>query len=232
MTSSSALALLAGCWLAALPAAAQETPSQGLEVLNPKKAAKYILKQEVPEYPPLARVNFIQGSVRLLVKVGREGQVSEAHILAGHPFLAVAALKAIRNWVYRPARSRPAPAEFQTFVDMNFALRYRKLEQLPRQPEMDLRRQVRPPELAEKPAESPSAATLRLRLLVGPEGSVVDSQPLAGMAMMLDEARENVSRWKFRPARWGTLAVPWYLEVDVPVQGWPASRAAADPGGQ
>ena len=32
----------------------------------------------------------------------------------------------------------------------------------------------------------------------------------------LSEARQVVDGWTFRPASWGTLAVPWYLEVDVP----------------
>jgi len=233
MNSSSALALLVGCWLAALPAAAEEpSAAQGLETLNSKKATKYLLKQEVPEYPTLAKLNYIQGSVRLMVKVTSEGRVSEAHIIVGHPFLAVAALKAMHNWLFRPAKSRPGPAEFQTLVSMNFALRYKKLNPFPRQPELDLLRQIHPPELEEKPVEPAVAATVRLRLLVGPEGYVIDSQPLAGVAPLIDEARDNVSHWKFRPARWGTLPVPWYFDADVPVQGWHAFRSAADPGGQ
>jgi len=55
---------------------------------------------------------------------------------------------------------------------------------------------------------------------------------MAGAASLIDEARDNVSHWKFRPARWGTLPVPWYFDADVPVQGWHALRSAADPGGQ
>jgi len=233
MTSSSAAALLLGCWLAALPAAAQQpSAAQRLETLNFKKATKYLLKQEVPEYPTLAKLNYIQGSVHLMVKVTSEGRVSEAHILVGHPFLAVAALKAMHNWLFRPAKSRPGPAEFQTLVSMNFALRSKYLSQFPRQPELDLLRQIHPPELEEKPLEPAVAPTVRLRLLVGPEGYVIDAQPMAGAASLIDEARDNVSHWKFRPARWGTLPVPWYFDADVPVQGWHALRSAADPGGQ
>ena len=93
--ASRALALLVGCGLGILPAAAEGPPaSEGVETLDPKKAAKLVVKREVPEYPPLAKVNFIQGPVRMMVKVSAQGQVSEAHVVIGHPFLAVAALRA------------------------------------------------------------------------------------------------------------------------------------------
>ena len=231
--ASRALALLVGCGLGILPAAAEGPPaSEGVETLDPKKAAKLVVKREVPEYPPLAKVNYIQGPVRMMVKVSAQGQVSEAHVVIGHPFLAVAALRAIRKWLFRPAKARPGPSEFQTYVDVKFALRFKKLEQLPSQPERDLLRQIRPPQLVDKPVDPAAEATVRLRLLVGAEGSVLDSAPLAGQTPFVEEARDSVSRWKFRPAYWGALAVPWYLDVDVPVQGWRATRTAADPGGQ
>jgi len=233
MRGARVLALLVGCGVWILPASAEGPPaSAGVENLDPKKAAKLVVKREVPEYPALAKVNFIQGSVRMMVKVTDQGQISEAHVVVGHPFLAVAALNAIRKWLFRPARARPGPAEFQTYVDVNFALRFKKLEQLPDKPERDLLRQIHPPELVEKSLDPAAAATVRLRLLVSAEGSVLDSAPLLGNTPFVEEARDSVSRWKFRPAYWGALAVPWYLDVDVPVQGWRATRSAADPGGQ
>jgi len=233
MHGSKALALLAGCALGVLPAAAQDPPaSEGVQTLDAKKAATLVVKREVPEYPPLAKMNYIQGAVRMVVRVSTEGQISEAHVVIGHPFLAVAALDAIRKWLFRPAKARPGPAEFQTYVDVHFALHYRKLEQLPRQPESDLLKQIHPPQLVDKPVGSAATTTVHLRLLVGAEGSVLDSAPLTGHALFVEEARESVSRWKFRPAYWGTLPVPWYVDVDVPVQGWGATRTAADPGGQ
>jgi len=216
-----------------LSAAAEGPPgSMGVETLDPKKAAKLVIKREVPEYPPLAKVNYIEGPVRMIVKVSTEGQISEAHVVTGHPFLAVAALNAIRKWLFRPAKARPGPAEFQTYVDVNFALRYKKLEQTPHQPERDLLRQIHPPQLLDKPVDATAAATVRLRLLVGAEGSILDSAPLIGNTPFVEEARDSVSRWKLRPAYWGALPVPWYLDVDVPVQGWRATRTAADPGGK
>lgn len=224
----SATALVTACWLGILPAAGQMPADEADPVfLDAGKAVKFVVKREPPEYPPLAKLNYIQGRVRVQVVVTKEGRVQEAHVVRGHPFLAVATLKAIRNWLFPPAKARPGPEEFQTLVEVKFSLRVKKVGQLPRQPEQDLTRQVRPPEVLERPPGTASAAAVRLRLLVSSEGRVVDSQVLAGCAPCVAEARRIVAHWKFRPARWGALPVPWYLDVEVPVESWPAARAAA-----
>jgi TonB family protein len=203
-----------------------------LEVLPAKKANKLLLKQHTPEYPAIAKINYIQGQVRIQAIVTSEGEVAEVHVVRGHPFLAVAALKAIRNWLFKPAKSRQGPAEFQTFVDVNFALHTRKIVPLPDKPESDLTRQVRPPELLEKLPDTETGEVVRLRVLVGSKGEVLDAQPLLATANHLREARRVVANWSFRPARWGAVAVPWYLDVDVPVETWPAAQGGADPGGR
>jgi TonB family protein len=224
----SALALVTACWLGILPAAGQ-TPADeaGPVFLEAGKAAKFVLQEEPPEYPLLAKLNYIQGPVRVQVVVSKEGQVQEAHVVRGHPFLAVAALKAIRNWLFRPAKARSGPEEFQTLVDVKFSLRLRKNAHFPPQPEQDLTRQIRPPEVLGRVAGSASAASVRLRLLVSSEGRVVDAQFLRGCAPCVAEARRIAAHWTFRPARWGALPVPWYLDVEVPVESWPAARSAA-----
>jgi TonB family protein len=225
----SALALVTACWLGILPAAGQMPADEADPVfLAAGKAAKFVVKQEPPEYPPLAKLNYIQGRVRVQVVVSKEGRVEEAHVVRGHPFLAVAALKAIHNWLFRPAKARSGPEEFQTMVEVKFLLRTKKIGQLPPQPEQDLARQIRPPEVLGRLAGSASATSVRLRLLVSSEGRVVDSQVLAGCAPCVAEARRIAAHWTFRPARWGALPVPWYLDVEVPVESWPAARGAAE----
>jgi len=111
-------------------------------------------------------------------------------------------------------------------------LRVKKIGQFPEQPEKDLTRQVHPPEVLERPGNSANATSVRLRLLVSPEGGILDSQVLQGRARYVAVARQLVAHWKFRPARWGALSVPWYLEVEVPVEDWPAAQATAGAGGR
>ncbi len=202
------------------------------EMMSAKKADRLLMKRPVPEYPAIAKMNYIQGQVRVHAVVGSEGGVSEAHVVHGHPFLAVAALKAIKNWIFKPAKSRPGPKEFQTLVDVKFVLYSRKVMPTPDEPERDLKRQVQPPELLEKVADGDSAEMVRMRVLVSSEGRALDSQPLRSSGNHMQEARRIVANWNFRPARWGAIAVPWYLDVDVPVFASATTLGGTDPGGR
>jgi TonB family protein len=196
-----------------------------------KLADKYLVRHDPPEYPVVAKINYIQGHVRLMATVSRAGKVAEAHVLSGHPFLAVAALNAVRRWVFRPAESRPGPADFQTYVNVRFWLRAKRVDHLPLQPEHDLKRQIRPPELVAGPPTGRDGDVVRMRVLVGSEGQAVDSQAVQSPSLHLEEARRVVANWTFRPAHWGAIAVPWYVEVDVPLPSWSGGQTAADSSG-
>ncbi len=81
------------------------------------------LEHEVtPEYPPLARQARIQGTVRFMVVVGKEGTVQNMQLVSGHPLLVAAAQDAIRQWRYRPTLLNGNPVEVTTQVDLNFLL--------------------------------------------------------------------------------------------------------------
>lgn len=225
--ASVALLVVAGL-ISAVPAPAQTSPSPSkVPYLDPKIAAKLVVAQERPPYPTIARINYIQGQVRVQLRVTREGKVSESHVVRGHPFLAVEALKAIRRWLYRPFKTKSGPTEFSTVVDVNFALHTKPLKPVPSEPELDLSRQVRPPEVLERPLLTMHRASVRMRVLVNDKGTVLDSRLLTGLPQHLAAARRELGRWTFRPARWGALAVPWYLEVDIPVDDWPSEEGTA-----
>jgi TonB family protein len=225
-------ALLLGMGAAWQRASAQPAPDEPDPLLLKKEiAAQYVIKVSAPKYPILAKMNFIEGKVRVLVTVGEDGSVLAVHIVKGHPFLALATLKAVRDWLFRPAVQRGGPKEFMTFVDVRFSLRFKEIRSRPATPELDLRRQILPPQLLEQPADSSHATHVRLRVLVGPQGKALDATPLDKNTPLLGKARRIVDHWKFQPARWGALPVPWYLNVDVPVETWSAARGAAGAGG-
>ena len=229
MSGTGAVALMIA-WMMATFLASAQTGTPGPIVLDRRMASNLILSQMRPEYPPLAKLNYIQGKVRMEVVVTREGRVGEAHVVSGHPFLAVPALKAVRRWLYRPFISSSGPIEFMTVVEVNFALRTRKIEQLPLRAEQDLDRQIRPPEILEKTPRQAPSASIRVRVLVSEEGQAIDVMPARSFRSRLDAATRSVERWTFRPAHWGTLPVPWYLDVDVPVEDLSVPEGAGDPG--
>ena len=58
------------------------------------------LSSPAPFYPDMARKMQLSGVVKLEVVVGADGEIKESKVLGGHPILAEAALKAVRDWKY------------------------------------------------------------------------------------------------------------------------------------
>lgn len=84
-------------------------------------AAKAI-SQPAPDYPPLARMARIQGTVRLEAVISVEGRIQNLKVLAGHPLLVNAALAAVARWRYQPTLLNGEPVEVVTQIDVNFSL--------------------------------------------------------------------------------------------------------------
>ena len=86
---------MALAWSCAPPAArAQLDPSAPASPpvkLERKDAARLLLSKLKPEYPAVAKVNYIRGHVDIEIVVARDGRVVEAHVLHGNPILAASA---------------------------------------------------------------------------------------------------------------------------------------------
>ena len=215
-------ALSAVCLAAAfLPAQEDPAPEQFIS-LDSKAVSKLRLSSGAPDYPPIAKVNFIHGEVRIRIFVSRQGRVIRMHAVQGHPFLVVAAMEAIREWTYKPYRIGKEVREFSTLVSVHFRLQPRVLTDLPPTAERDLEARVEPPKVVEQPADPPSDSRVRLRVLVGSNGKALDSQCISGSRSEAHQAEQELMQWKFVPARWGSLPVPWYLDVEVPIHHSPA----------
>jgi protein TonB len=99
------------------PAAAPKRIRVGGQV----EAAKLIF-QPKPEYPPLARMARIQGTVRLEAVISRDGTIQDLKVVSGHPLLVKAAIEAVQRWRYQPTMLNGEPVEVVTEVDVNFVL--------------------------------------------------------------------------------------------------------------
>jgi TonB family protein len=220
-------------WAQRVEAEQQLEGDQLLPVLDAQKARHLLLKQAPPEYPALAKLNYIQGRVRVQLVVSAAGSVARAHVLSGNPLLAAAVLNSVRTWRYRPFVAKGDSTPFATSVDVNFTLRIKKVDLPPEQAESDFRRQVKPPEVLARSEKTASTdPSVRLRLLVNADGKVIDSEILKGIPSLFGRARKSIERWSFRPARWGALSVPWYLDVDVPVHNAPSQAGTRAPSGR
>lgn len=214
----------------ALPQAAPPPPASSPIIVDRKTASQLVQDQAAAEYPILARINYIQGRVDVQIVVGRDGKVAWAHVLHGNPILAASALKAIRSWIYHPLLTPSGPSAFLTSVELNFALRMHAMDLTASRAESDLSRQIKPPEVIGRPANPPPTSVVHMRLLLNDQGQVIDSESPPVTASDLEAARKTLQGWTFRPAHWGTLPIPWYLGVDVPISEPSGGRPAADPG--
>jgi protein TonB len=115
--------------LGSIIASAAPAPPPPPQAATPKRirvggqveAAKLIFRP-TPEYPPLAKMARIQGTVRLEAIISRDGTIQDLKVVSGHPLLVKAALEAVQRWRYQPTLLNGEPVEVVTEIDCNFTL--------------------------------------------------------------------------------------------------------------
>ena len=82
----------------------------------------HLLKSVPPVYPAFARSSHVEGDVALDAFIDANGNVTELKVLSGPPILRQAAMDAIRQWKYDPARldGRPVPIHLGLTVRFRF----------------------------------------------------------------------------------------------------------------
>ena len=86
------------------------------------RAANQPIHRVEPEYPPEAQQRHLQGSVVLDVQILRDGTVGNVSTVSGEPILADSAVRAVRQWRYRPNLIHGQPVEGQATITVNFKL--------------------------------------------------------------------------------------------------------------
>ena len=94
---------------------------QRVPVTSTIQAARLVSRVQ-PIYPPLARQSRIEGSVVLHAVINKDGEVSELHVLSGHPLLVKAALDAVLQWRYSPTLLSGQAVEVETTITVTFVL--------------------------------------------------------------------------------------------------------------
>jgi protein TonB len=83
-----------------------------------------IVKQIVPEYPPLARLARVWGIVVLNAAITESGTLDDITVVSGHPLLIDAALDSVRQWRYEPARLNGIPTRTVTSIEVRFRIKF------------------------------------------------------------------------------------------------------------
>ena len=74
-----------------------------------------------PEYPDIGRS--VEGTVLVQALVGRDGRVKDTRIVKSIPLLDDAAVKAVRQWVFKPAMAKGSPIAVWVAVPVKFTLK-------------------------------------------------------------------------------------------------------------
>ncbi len=112
--------IIGGVLSSAPPPPKAATPKR-IRVGGQVELAKLIF-QPKPEYPPLAKMARIQGTVRLEAIISKDGTIQDLKVLTGHPLLVKSAIEAVSRWRYQPTLLNGEPVEVVTEVDVNFTL--------------------------------------------------------------------------------------------------------------
>jgi len=91
---------------------------------------EYVYVEELPEviskveptYPDDARQAGVEGMVMVQALVGKDGFVKDARAIQSIPMLDEAAVDAVRQWVFKPARSKGQPVAVWVAVPVRFNL--------------------------------------------------------------------------------------------------------------
>ncbi len=113
--------IIGGMGAAPPPPPPKAQAPQRIRVGGQVEAAKLIYGPK-PEYPPLAKMARIQGTVRLEALIAKDGTIKDLKVLNGHPLLVKAALSAVQQWRYQPTLLNGQPVEVETEIDVNFTL--------------------------------------------------------------------------------------------------------------
>lgn len=105
-------------------------PQQGPGAAEPTRGEKVLL-EDLPEaidkippvYPTVARLEDIAGVVYVQAKVGKDGLVKDALVVAGPAALRDAALDAVWQWRFKPALTNHEPVAVWVMIPVKFTLR-------------------------------------------------------------------------------------------------------------
>jgi periplasmic protein TonB len=81
-----------------------------------------ILKKVQPKYPEKARQNGIQGTVVLRAVISKEGDIVALSAVSGDPLLVKSAVKAVKQWKYKPYMLNRQAVEVDPQILVNFTL--------------------------------------------------------------------------------------------------------------
>lgn len=90
--------------------------------LSEDSAHELLLEQVQPSYPERALKAGLQGAVVLQAWIGKDGSIQDLKLINGPLLLGQAAVKAVRQWRYKPYLRNGVAVDAETYITVNFKL--------------------------------------------------------------------------------------------------------------
>ncbi len=75
-----------------------------------------------PVYPPEAKRDWIQGTVKFDATIDKDGHVAELKLISGPPALVQSAMDAVKQWIYKPTLLNGEPIAVLTTIDVTYTM--------------------------------------------------------------------------------------------------------------
>lgn len=80
------------------------------------------LRKVEPPYPTIAKTARVQGMVQVQIGISETGEVDDVILLSGNPLLRDAALRAAKQWLFKPTELNGRPVRAIGLITFNFKL--------------------------------------------------------------------------------------------------------------
>ncbi len=171
-----------------------------------------LIHQVAPVYPWEAKVNDIEGPVILSAVISKDGSVKNIHVVSGPKELSPAAVKAVKQWRYKPYFLNGEPVEVDTQITINFEIPVayersvsgavmqsdKRVRLLPAEGAARILTTVAPV-YPQEAREKRISGAVTLYALVDYDGSIRMLKVLSGHPLLTQAAVDAVKAWKFKP---------------------------------
>ncbi len=166
-----------------------------------------LLKMVKPVYPKVALRAKVQGKILLEATTDIYGRVVRVKVVTGHPLLTIAAIDAVKQWVYEPAIIKKVPKPVSFIVSVNFSLDPKRKKTGKAGSKMRVALVDKGPKLIKKveplyPLEAKKkqiAGFVKLEATTDIYGRVVEAQCLDGNPIFFKSALEAIKQWVYEP---------------------------------
>jgi len=78
------------------------------------------LRKVEPPYPTMAKLARVQGMVQVQIEISETGEVTDVTLLSGNPLLREAAMRAAKQWLFKPTELNGRPVRAIGLITFNF----------------------------------------------------------------------------------------------------------------